>query len=174
MHIKSSDQRLLIKVWSIAAFIPDIPHPISIPYGEKGSVKTTYCKFQKRLIDPDKIELLIVPQEKSEFVQQQYHNYLTVYDNIKTIPYWFSDEVCKAITGIGSSKRRLYTDDGDVIYSYKRLLIINGINNSLTEPDALDRSILKEFERISDDQRKEESKVEAEFEEMKPLSCQTS
>jgi signal transduction histidine kinase len=66
-----------------------------------------------------------------------------------------------AITGIGSSKRRLYTDDEDVIYSYKRLLIINGINNSLTEPDALDRSILKEFERISDDQRKEESKVEA-------------
>jgi hypothetical protein len=47
MHIKSSDQRLLTKVWTIAAFIPDIPHPISIPYGEKGSVKTTYCKFQK-------------------------------------------------------------------------------------------------------------------------------
>jgi DNA polymerase elongation subunit (family B) len=168
MHIKSSDQRLLIKVWTVAAFIPDIPHPISIPYGEKGSVKTTYCKFQKRLIDPDKIELLTVPQEKNEFVQQQYHNYLAVYDNIKTIPYWFSDEVCKAITGIGSSKRRLYTDDDDVIYSYKRLLIINGINNSLTEPDALDRSILKEFERIPDDKRKEESKVEAQFEETKP------
>jgi DNA polymerase elongation subunit (family B) len=167
MHITTPDNRLLIKVWTVAAFIPDIPHPISIPYGEKGSVKTTYCKFQKRLIDPDKIELLTIPQEKSEFVQQQYHNYLSVYDNIKTIPYWFSDEVCKAITGIGSSKRRLYTDDEDVIYSYKRLLIINGINNSLTEPDALDRSILKEFERIADDQRKEESKVEAEFEEMK-------
>ena len=38
----------------------------------------------------------------------------------------------------------------------------------MTEPDALDRSILKEFERVRDDQRKEESKVEAEFEEMKP------
>ena len=159
---------MLIKVWTVAAFIPDIPHPISIPYGEKGSVKTTYCKFEKRLIDPDRIELLTVPQDKSEFVQQQYHNYLSVYDNIKTIPYWFSDEVCKAITGVGSTKRRLYTDDDDVIYSYKRLLIINGINNSLTEPDALDRSILKEFERIDDDQRKEESRVEAEFEEMKP------
>jgi hypothetical protein len=168
MRINNLDHRLLIKVWTIAAFIPDMPHPISIPYGEKGSVKTTYCKFGKRLIDPDKIELLTVPQEKSEFVQQQYHNYLSVYDNIKTIPYWFSDEVCKAITGIGSSKRRLYTDDEDVIYSYKRLLIINGINNSLTEPDALDRSILKEFERIADELRKEESKVEAEFEEIKP------
>jgi hypothetical protein len=123
---------------------------------------------KKRLIDPDKIELLTVPQEKSEFVQQQYHNYLTVYDNIKTTPYWFSDEVCKAITGAGSSKRKLYTNDEDVIYSYKRCIIINGINNSLTEPDALDRSILTEFERIPDEKRKEEFGVEAEFEEMKP------
>jgi len=167
MHMNTSDHRLLIKVWTVAAFIPDIPHPISIPYGEKGSVKTTYCKFKKRLIDPDKLEILNVPQDKSEFVQQQHHNYLSVYDNIKTVPYWFSDEVCKAITGIGSSKRRLYTDDEDVIYSYKRLLIINGINNILTEPDALDRSLLKEFERIPDEERKEESKVEAEFEEIK-------
>ena len=46
--------------------------------------------------------------------------------------------------------------------------MINGINNSLTEPDALDRSILTEFERISAEHRKEESKVEAEFEEMRP------
>ena len=152
----------------MSVFIPDIPHPINIPYGDKGSVKTTFCKFQKRLIDPYKIELLTVPQDKSEFVQQQYHNYLSIYDNIKTIPYWFSDEVCKAITGVGSSKRKLYTNDEDVIYSYKRCLIINGINNRLTEPDALDRSILTEFERIPDEHRKEESKVEAEFEEMKP------
>ncbi|HKG90174.1 MAG TPA: hypothetical protein VKA95_17805, partial [Nitrososphaeraceae archaeon] len=151
MHINNPEHRLLIKVWTVAAFIPDIPHPINIPYGEKGSVKTTFCRFQKRLIDPDKIELLTVPQDKSEFVQQQYHNYLTVYDNIKSIPYWFSDEVCKAITGVGSSKRKLYTNDEDVIYSYKRCLIINGINNSLTEPDALDRSILTEFERIPDE-----------------------
>jgi DNA polymerase, archaea type len=168
MHINDPEHRLLIKVWTVAAFIPNIPHPINIPYGEKGSVKTTFCKFQKRLIDPDKIELLTVPKDKSEFVQQQYHNYLTVYDNIKTIPYWFSDEVCKAITGVGSSKRKLYTNDEDVIYSYKRCLIINGINNSLTEPDAIDRSILTEFERIHDEKRKEESKVEAEFEEIKP------
>lgn len=90
MHTKNSDQRLLIKVWIIAAFIPDIPHPISIPYGEKGSVKTTYCIFQKRLIDPGRIELLTVPQKKSEFVQQQYHNYLYIssfsfYDQLHVI-----------------------------------------------------------------------------------------
>ena len=46
--------------------------------------------------------------------------------------------------------------------------MINGINNCLTEPDALDRSILTEFDRILPEQRREESKVEADFEEMRP------
>ena len=84
------------------------------------------------------IELLTTPQEKADFVQQLHHNYLVIYDNIKQIPSWFSDEACKAIAGVGSSKRRLYSDDEDVTYDYKRCLMISGINNSLTEPDALD------------------------------------
>jgi hypothetical protein len=87
-------------------------------------------------------------KDKAEFVQQLYHNYLAVYDNVKQLPGWFSDEACKAVTGIGNSKRGLYTNDEDVIYNYKRCLMVNGINNSLTEPDVLDRSILTEFDRI--------------------------
>lgn len=58
-------------------------------------------------------------------------------------------------------------NDEDTIYNYKRCIMINDINNSLTEPDALDRSILTGFDRIPPEQRKEEAKVEAEFEEMR-------
>jgi hypothetical protein len=97
-----------------------------------------------------------------------YHNHLAVYDNIKHPPPWLSDEACKAVTGVGNSKRVLFTNDEDIIYNYKRCLVINGINNGLTEPDALDRSILIEFSRILPEQRKEESEVEAQFEEMRP------
>ena len=168
MHIQEPGHRLLTKVWIISLFIPEFPHPIGITYGEKGGSKSTFCRFIKRLVDPDKIELLTTPQEKAEFVQQLHHNYLAVYDNIKQLPPWFSDEACKAITGVGSSKRRLYSDDEDIIYDYKRCLMISGINNSLTEPDALDRSILTQFDRIADEQRKEESEIETIFEEMRP------
>ena len=168
MHIQEPGHRLLTKVWIISLFIPEFPHPIGITYGEKGGSKSTFCRFVKRLVDPNKIELLTTPQEKAEFVQQLHHNYLAVYDNIKKLPPWFSDEACKAITGVGSSKRRLYSDDEDIIYDYKRCLMISGINNSLTEPDALDRSILTQFDRIPDEQRKEESEIETIFEEMRP------
>jgi DNA polymerase, archaea type len=168
MIISDQQHRLLLKVITICYFIPDIPHPICIPYGEQGSCKSTFCEFQKRLVDPSKINLLTVPKDKSEFVQQLHHNYLVAYDNVSYLPPWFSDEVCKAVTGVGNSKRKLYSDDEDVIVNYRRCIIINGINNNLTEPDALDRSVLIEFERIPKELRKEESKVENQFEKLRP------
>jgi hypothetical protein len=168
MNISDLQHRLLLKVITVCSFIPDIPRPICIPYGEQGSCKSTFCEFQKRLIDPSKINLLTIPKDKSEFVQQLHHNYLVVYDNVSYLPPWFSDEVCKAVTGVGNSKRKLYSDDEDVIVNYRRCIIINGINNNLTEPDALDRSILIELERITSKSRKEESRVEIKFEELRP------
>ncbi len=168
MTISDQQRRLLLKVITVCYFVPDIPHPICIPYGEQGSCKSTFSEFQKRLVDPSKTNLLTIPKDKSEFVQQLHHNYLVAYDNTRYLPPWFSDEICKAVTGVGNSKRKLYSDDEDVIVNYRRCIIINGINNNLTEPDALDRSILIEFERIAKEQRKEESRIELQFEEIRP------
>jgi hypothetical protein len=74
----------------------------------------------------DKIELLTIPNGKSKFGQQLYHDYLVVYDNVKQLPPWFSDEACKAVTGVGNCKRSLYTNDKDTIYNFKHCLMING------------------------------------------------
>src|SRR5215204_1774534 len=168
MHITDPHQRLLSKVRIISYFIPDIAHPIDLAHGEKGSVKTTFCRCVKRLVDPSMPELLTNPSDKREFAQQLYHNYLLLYDNVRFTADWFSDEVCKAVTGGGISKRQLFTDDEDIVYDYRRCITINGINIALVEPDALDRSILSEYKRLPDDKRRSESEVLAEFERMKP------
>jgi hypothetical protein len=168
MHIKGHAARLLVKVMLIASFVPDIGHPITVPNGEQGGVKSTYCRYHKRIVDPCAVELLTIPKDRNEFVQHMHHNYVVVYDNVRIVPRWFSDEICKAVTGAGNSKRKLYTDDEDVAYNYKRCILVNGINNALTEPDALDRSIMLDFTRISDELRREEAEVDAEFEAMKP------
>jgi hypothetical protein len=168
MYIHESNQRLLVKAWTISLLIPEIPHPIESVYSAKGGLKSTFCRFVKRLVDPDSLELLTIPKEKPEFVQQLYHNYLAIYDNVKHLPYWFSDEMCKAVTGVGNSKRGLYTDDEAVIYKYKLCIMLNGINNNLTEPDALDRTILTDFKRIKPEERKQEAEIEFRFDYMKP------
>jgi len=168
MHIKGHAARLLVKVMLIASFIPDLGHPITVPNGEQGGVKSTYCRYHKRIVDPCAVELLTIPKDRNEFVQHMHHNYVVVYDNVRIVPKWFSDEICKAVTGAGNSKRKLYTDDEDIAYNYKRLILVNGINNVLIEPDALDRSVMLDFTRISDEERREEAEVDAEFEGMKP------
>jgi hypothetical protein len=168
MHIKGHAARLLVKVMLIASFIPYIGHPITVPNGEQGGVKSTFCRYHKRIVDPCAVELLTIPKDRNEFVQHMHHNYVVVYDNVRIVPKWFSDEICKAVTGAGNSKRKLYTDDEDVAYNYKRCIQVNGINNVLTEPDALDRSVMLDFTRISDEERREEAEVDAEFEAMKP------
>jgi hypothetical protein len=88
MQIRDPTTRFLIKVWTISLLIPEIPHPIAIAiiHGEKGGSKSTFCRYQKRLIDPDKIELNNIPSDKSEFVQLLYHNSLAVYDNVTYQP----------------------------------------------------------------------------------------
>jgi hypothetical protein len=173
MKIDRPNHRLLTKVWIVHQFIPDIAKIMNFLYGEKGAAKSTFSKYEKRLIDPDILELLTIPKDKSEFIQQLSHNYLLVYDNIQHVPYWFPDELARAVTGAGNSKRGLYTNDDDFIARYRRSFIINGINPELNQPDVLDRSILCECARLSPENRREEETVEAEFEEMRPylLGC---
>jgi hypothetical protein len=137
-------------------------------HGKKGSAKSTLQTLIKLLVDPSKPTLLTIHNDRAEFVQQLAHNHVAYYDNVKNTPGWLSDEACKAVTGIGQTKRKLYSDDDDIVYEYKRCLAFSGINVSLTEPDALDRSIMIELARIADDKRREESEIISEFFELRP------
>jgi hypothetical protein len=167
-NLKEDQDRILLKVYVVSLFIPDIPHAMLILHGEKGSAKSTLQTMLKLLVDPSKPTLLTIHSDRSEFIQQLAHNHIAYYDNVKNTPGWLSDEACKAVTGIGQSKRKLYTDDEEIVYEYKRCLGFNGINISLSEPDALDRSMMIELDRISKENRKVESDIMAEFMQLRP------
>ena len=167
-NVKDRESQLLLKVYIVSLFIPDIDHVMLILHGEKGSAKSTLQTMIKLLVDPAKPSLLTVHSSRDEFVQQVNHNYVAYYDNIKHVPQWLSDEACKAATGVGNTKRKLYSDDEDIVYEYKRCLGFNGINISLTEPDALDRSVLIELHRIRRESNQVKSKILTDFEELRP------
>jgi hypothetical protein len=91
-----------------------------------------------------------------------------VYKNNLKLFMQYSCEACKAVTGVGQTKRKLYSDDDDIVYEYKRCLGFNGINVALTEPDALDRSLMIELDRTSKEDRKIESDIMSEFFQLRP------
>jgi hypothetical protein len=167
-NLKKEEDRFLLKIYIISLFIPNIQHVILQVHGEKGGAKSMLETLIKELVDPAKPKLLSTHKDRMEFIQQLAHNYLAYYDNLKYIPGWLSDEVCRAVTGSGSSKRKLYSDDDDIVYEYRRCLGFNGINVILTEPDALDRSITIEQDRIEDENRRQEEEIVSEFLEIRP------
>ena len=85
-----------------------------------------------------------------------------------SIPTWAADMLCRGVTGGAFSKKELYTDDGDIIMSFKRPMIVTGINIPTHAPDLLDRLLMIELERVSDDKRMDEATFWHWFNQAKP------
>jgi len=169
VNIKDEDVQILTLVWLVTCFIPDIAHPILILHGPQGSAKTTFLKLCRLIIDPSETPLLTIPKDITGLIQILAHHYCSFFDNLSVLPDYVSDTLSRGCTGDGFSKRQLYTDDDDVLYSYKRVIGVNGINLPALKPDLLDRSIIIELERIPASNRKEEIALCKEFEEKLPF-----
>lgn len=107
-------------------------------------------------------------KDEPEVVQGLAHHFCAIFDNLSSIGDWLSDLLCRAVTGEGFTKRQLYTDSEDILFAYRRLLILTGIGLVVTKPDLLDRSLIIGVERIPDAIRKREREMDAVFKRAKP------
>ena len=154
----------LFKVTLCSYLIPDIPHPILHAHGEHGAGKSFLNRVARSLVDPSQLLVLGLPRDDAGLVQLLSHHYFTPFDNLSVIQPWTSDALCRAVTGDGSSKRELYSDDDDVIYKFRRCIGLNGINIAATKTDLMDRLILFEMDRIGPESCKEEKELWKQFE----------
>ncbi|MPZ05719.1 MAG: hypothetical protein GEU26_04765 [Nitrososphaeraceae archaeon] len=168
VNLHDQDTKLLLKCYIISLFIPGIPKPILMLHGEQGSAKSTLQELIKMLVDPSIIRTLTFPRDINELVQQLEHNYVAYFDNVSYIKEWISDQLCRAVTGSGFSKRELYTSDEDIIYNFKRGIGFNGINLGATKADLLDRGIIIQLERIPKEKYRKVEDIWIEFEKIKP------
>ena len=164
----SDDDFLLFKVTLISYLIPDFPHVIIILSGPQGSAKTTVFKIMKMLIDPSVLLTLSFPTKDTELVQNLSHHWFALFDNISSLKKRVSDLLCRAITGEGFSKRKLYTDEDDVIFNFMRCIGLNGINIPAQYPDLLDRCLIITLNRIPKEKRRKEEDLLKEFEKDRP------
>jgi len=168
VNIKNENQQLLFLISTIVNFVPHIPRPIQVYFGTQGAAKSTVCKMLKNIVDPSGIELLNLVNETKELTQHLHKHYLLSFDNLDMLKSETSDVLCRAVTGGGLEKRKLYTDSDSIIFDYRRAIVINGINLVAIKPDLLDRSLLFELERIDEKSRKSEEEVWQEFDSVKP------
>ena len=159
VNISEPNKRLLFKVYIVHLFIPDIPHVVCGFDGPQGVSKTTATAIATGMVDPSYLPVLSFPKDKNEAVQQLSHHWFCGFDNISYLPDWLSDLFCRATSGEGYSKRELYSDDEDIIYSYRRCICLNGINKVAGKPDLLDRSMLFSLAPILPGARKSEQEL---------------
>lgn len=170
INIPSNDYntKLAFMCSVISCFIPNISHPMIVLHGPQGTAKSTVFKLIKRLVDPSSLDLLSLPKDERELVQQLDHHWFAPYDNLTVMPTWASDTFCKAVTGGGLSIRELYSNDDDMIYNFKRCVGLNGINPAARRGDLLDRTILIGLEPIPNEQKKTDQEIDEAFDKDKP------
>jgi hypothetical protein len=166
VNLKTERDRRLFKAYLATVALPHVPRPILGVTGAMGSGKTTVGRMAKRTWDPTAPET--VRYDARDILQKALHAYVLMFDNLNTLSEAAADTCCRLVTGEADSKRKLYTDDEDVIIELKRAVILNGINVPTDRSDVLDRSLVVELERIPDAERKTEGELWERFEAERP------
>lgn len=166
VNVRSDRDRRLLTAAVAVAPLPHIARPIIEFTGPQGAGKTFGQRVIKRLLDPTAPESIRL--DPRDALQKAAHAFVLLFDNTGSLPDWAADLLCRLVTGEGDSRRRLYTDDEDVIYELRRMVLINGLSSPSTRADLQDRVLPLELSRLSDEERREETELWECFERERP------
>ncbi len=138
----------LAVAWLVGALVPDIAHPIPLLVGEQGTGKSTTARLLSRLVDPSPAELRSGPKDLEQWAVAASGSWLVVLDNISGISDWLSDALCRAVTGDGMVRRRLYENDDLSVLAFRRVVALTSIDPGALRGDLADRIVMFDLERF--------------------------
>ena len=160
---KEDSQFPLLISWMLMAFRPTGPYPVAVLGGSHGSGKSCACKFIRALLDPNIAPLRAPPQHSRDLAITSSNSWIFQQENVSEIPQWLSDCLSMLATGSGFSTRRLYKNNEEVLFCACRPILINGIGETVTSPDLVDRSLRIDLDEIRKGDRKREKDLQADF-----------
>ena len=162
------EQEGLILGFIIASYYESIPHPILGLNGEQGSGKSGAAKRLISLIDPTPASLQSPPKDLTNWFELAAGSYAISLDNLSKVFDWLSDSLCRASTGDSLVKRQHYSDKDLVVYQFRRVIILNGINLTFLKDDLADRILPISLPVITSEHRKYEADLETDWENAFP------
>jgi hypothetical protein len=158
LNIGDDDFDVLVG-WIVAAMLPEIAHPILMLGGGQGTGKTTAARMIVGVLDASDAPTRTQPRDVETFALSVAASWATVFDNVSKIPEWWSDALCKTVTGDAFTKRKLYADRELSVVSFRRPVAITTIDAGALRGDLGDRLVLVELERIDDKSRRSETAI---------------
>ena len=163
--ISESDRPVVLAVLVHALIQPDTPHPILGLLAEHGRTKSSTTRILVDLIDPSPVPLRQVPRDQESWSTAASASWVVALDNLSDIPVWLSDSLCRAVTGDGSIKRALYSDDDVSVIQFRRCVFANGIDVGALRGDLADRMALADLDPMGPGVRRAEDELAAEWTE---------
>jgi hypothetical protein len=163
LNTHDDNDELLVLTWMVTALLGHIPRPVLDLHGPQGSAKTTVAKMLRRLTDPSTVPTCPLSRADDELALTFERNAVPIFDNVSSITARQADLICQAVTGGGFSKRQLYSDSDEVLYNFRRAIILTGINVASVAPDLLDRFLLVQLDRIGRSSRRAEAELQRAF-----------
>jgi hypothetical protein len=154
--------------WLVAALIPDIQHPVLLLGGEHGTGKSTAALMLADLVDPSPATLRTPPRDSEQWAVTASASWIVAIDNISVIPGWLSDALCRAVSGDGFVRRRLYSDSNLSVLAFSRAVIITSIDAGALRGDLGDRILLLDLETIDSVSRRSDKELKEIYREIRP------
>jgi hypothetical protein len=167
LNIRDDGDFSLSVAWLVTTPFVNVPRPVLMFHGPHGAAKTTCARIHKSLIDPSVTDSMDLGRDPAALAQVLDQNAIPCFDNLTRIAQPAADMLCRAVTGGALSKRELYTDSENVIFTFKRAPIVTGINIPTYAPDLLNRMLLIELQDIRPDRRRDEREFWGQFESVK-------
>lgn len=167
LNVAAPDRPITL-AWMVCALMPDIPHPILLLRGEQGTGKSTATKRLVSVVDPSTVPLRKTPRDLDSWTTAAVGSHVVAVDNLSTLPEWLSDALCRASTGDGDVRRRLYTDGDLHVVSFRRVVILNGIDLGAVRDDLADRLVTVDLHRIDETQRQRDADLNKRWDEAAP------
>jgi len=158
----------LVVGWLVASCIPGIPHPVLMLGGEQGTGKSTAARLIVGLVDPSPALLRSEPRDPEAWAMAAAGSWAVVIDNVSRISGWWSDAICKAVTGDGWVRRKLYTDSDVAVLSFRRCVVLTSIDAGALRGDLGDRLLLVDLECIDERQRMTEAELDRRYKAAQP------
>lgn len=146
--------RPLVLAWLVSTLLPKMPHPILVLRGEQGTGKSTASRMLTGLLDPSPVQVRKPPREQDAWVTAAAGSWVVGVDNVSTVAEWWSDALCRAVTGDGDVRRRLYSDGDLAVFAFRRVVLLNGIDLGAVRDDLGERLLTVELTRIDDRARR--------------------
>jgi hypothetical protein len=118
-------------------------------------------RMMSLLLDPSPAPTRRPPNDPASWITAASASWFVPIDNLSAVTDWLSDALCRAVTGDADIRRRLYTNEDLTVISFRRVIMLNGIDIGNVRDDLADRLVVIQLKRIADGQRQRETELQA-------------